>query len=90
VSGMGFGLTLYVLVCIGLALVVTALIIRRNRPHRAFTCAECESPIRRGERYMAEGRHIEREDRLGRIKVEDAELVVAYHLRCVPKPAVAQ
>jgi hypothetical protein len=54
----------------------------------------CTREIRRGERYVAIDRHIETEtngnfiDRArghrNVVKVEDAEMVAAYHLECAP------
>lgn len=49
-----------------------------------MNCTKCGGEIRRGERYVAIDRHVERQGRFGAVKVEDAELMAAYHLGCAP------
>jgi hypothetical protein len=49
-----------------------------------MSCYACERPIEPGERYIAIERSVERQDAAGVVSVEYAEVVVAYHLKCVP------
>jgi hypothetical protein len=49
-----------------------------------ITCTACTKEIRRGETYVADARHRERVTWTGAVKVEDAELVAAYHEQCAP------
>lgn len=53
-----------------------------NQP---ITCTECGNEIKRGEQYIAYPRQRERIGRLGAVKVEDAELLAAYHPGCEPE-----
>jgi hypothetical protein len=49
-----------------------------------MTCTACEREIPRGDQYVAVTRQTERVGRLGAVKVQDAELIAAYHPGCVP------
>ena len=48
------------------------------------SCTACGEKIKRGERYVADTRQLERVGRQGAVKVEAAELVAAYHEVCAP------
>ncbi|MGI5422965.1 hypothetical protein [Actinomadura luteofluorescens] len=50
-----------------------------------MTCTACEREIGRGDKYVAVTRQTERVGLLGAVKVEDAELVAAYHPSCAPR-----
>lgn len=49
-----------------------------------MNCTGCNREIKRGDRYVAVDRHVERVGRFGAVIVEDAELVAAYHMECAP------
>lgn len=49
------------------------------------SCTACGNTIERGEKYVAFTRQSERVGRLGAVKVEDAELISAFHEGCAPQ-----